>query len=403
MRRLTFLREDRAQFALPMLIGILLIFVIGALSLDVGLWYFAHRDAQNDADAAALAAALELPADDTTIAQGKADAILAANGAETTRDGSCPTDDDHSHIQFTKVNGSTKYNQVTVCTRRKVSGMLASMSGINFVQISAQSTAKAGHAEIANVMPWFVVAPQPTCGPGQTCKDSLGASCSFDQCPYGVDENKLIVFKADAGFTPGNFGAILACQGPSSYEDCIAGTGIPVGFFAVGTGVGVKTDPGKNGKATYDGLEARYVSESSHTDCDIDVHPRISSGSDAGWDKSGHDAAKAKYTAITAGECAHRLVLVPILDQLSNGKNSPNVIGIATFAIAGWDRDSPHTDAQSTAAVPCGGNVPKKVDTYSCGSVWGFFIRDAIPPDFLLERIDNGNNPLGPILIALTN
>jgi hypothetical protein len=387
--------------AFLMALLVLGVIAITGMSYDAGVWYFDHRTAQNQAEAAALAAAIELPAVDTTAATTAADEYLEKNGAEKTAGPGCPANDDHSHIEFQDLTGDTIPDAVTVCVRRQSPGAFSKLSGINFVHVSASAKARIGPVTSANVMPWAVVPPDINCGPGETCPIVGNPGCAFADCPYAIDPDKLIVFKQKGGeaVAPGNFGAILACEKANFYEDCIAGRASD-GFFSEGGNVSVGSDTGSNAKATFDGLERRYSTETSHGTCDVAVKPDASSGRDP----AGHSAAQAKYTAADAGICARRLVLVPIVEAFDNGSNpSMHVLGVATFAIVGWDRTNPYNDAQGTAGIVCGGTVPNKTPAYSCGSVWGFFIKDAIPPDFLLNQIGDTDNPFAPLLIALVD
>src|SRR5437868_6943019 len=73
-----FHRNEEGQMALAMVLSFLAIFVIFGLALDAGVWYWDHRTAQNQADAAAQAAILELPSDGTA-AKSKAQTWLNYN------------------------------------------------------------------------------------------------------------------------------------------------------------------------------------------------------------------------------------------------------------------------------------------------------------------------------------
>ena len=52
--------------AIAMILSLIGVLTLFALALDAGLWFFDHRTAQNQADAAALAAAQYLPSADTS-------------------------------------------------------------------------------------------------------------------------------------------------------------------------------------------------------------------------------------------------------------------------------------------------------------------------------------------------
>ena len=54
-------RDEKGQMAIVMVLVLPVIFLLFALALDAGIWFFDHRLAQNQADAAVLAAVQHLP------------------------------------------------------------------------------------------------------------------------------------------------------------------------------------------------------------------------------------------------------------------------------------------------------------------------------------------------------
>jgi Putative Flp pilus-assembly TadE/G-like len=114
---------ERGQMAFSMILTLGVLFLFFALAFDAGLWYFDHRAAQNEADAAALAGALALP--DTAAAAATAQTWMTRNGGGADIN-TCPT-----------VTASS----VTVCVKRSVPGVFALLSGIISVAISARATA----------------------------------------------------------------------------------------------------------------------------------------------------------------------------------------------------------------------------------------------------------------------
>ena len=74
------------------------------------------------------------------------------------------------------------------------------------------------------------------------------------------------------------------------------------------------------------------------------------------------------------------------------------MLGVGVFGIVRWDRNAPWGDAEGSTADECGTAAG---GGYECGMVWGYFMQDARPPDFLLERIGDTDNPFAPLLIAL--
>jgi len=99
------------------------------------------------------------------------------------------------------------------------------------------------------------------------------------------------------------------------------------------------------------------------------------------------------------------LVTVPILSSLpEQGHADVVVLGIATFAIAKWDRYPQYGNALGTPSQACGnatssGPVDETV-LYKCQMVWGYFMRDVRPPQMLLN-ISETDNPFAPLMIAI--
>jgi hypothetical protein len=129
--------------------------------------------------------------------------------------------------------------------------------------------------------------------------------------------------------------------------------------------------------------------------CDVIATPEPTTG----LDPDGHAAAVAKFVDPGQGGCEFRLVALPILHHFPTGASEDIVVlGVATYGIVKWDRQGPWGDPIGTAAKECGEAGPAG---FNCGMVWGFLIKDAVPPDFLLEQITETGNDLSPILRAM--
>lgn len=381
--------------AITMVLMVIVVFMFFAFSFDAGLWYFDHRTAQNQVEAAALAAVQHLPAEDTAAAQNAAEAWLTQNGASV---------DDIACMEFEDRNNDGKYETARVCVRRQSPGIFASLSGVSVAWISAAATATVGPVSIANVMPWAVVPPDPDCEQGQTCttdvEDENGdlIECPWEECPYGLHPDKLYGFKSGGG---GNTGVIDACgQGNSSYVDCVEGETVS-GFFEEGETVVVGLQGGNLGINTHNALSVRYP-PSTWAACDVEAHPDAESGLDPAGKA---EAVETFDTNPPDPACPERIVLVPILRTLppqGGGSLAIEVLGVGSFGVAKWNRDN-NKDAWGTSDVPCtpqqGGQEPS--DEYACGMVWGFFMQGVQPPGFLLEQVSDTDNPFAPLLIAL--
>ena len=390
-----FVRDESGQAAVLFLLIVLGVFALFGLSFDTGTWYFSHRHAQSQADAAALAAANLLPAGDTSAAASVANASLTDNGVSAGSVG-C--------IQFSKSGGAVDYNTVKVCVRRNVDSFFSSLANIDFATVSASAVAMAGPASGSNVMPFAVIPPDPSCSPGATCKTFDGSGCAFQICPWGLTTTHLYSFKSGGG---GNTGVINSCgtNGTSAYIACLNGAATS-GFYSAGGTVVVGLQGGNLGTNTNTGLSARAPAGAwASSACDVSSFPSkpgTTGASDPGGnDPTGDAAAIAKYSD-TSSVCNYRLVSIPILASLppnGGGSTANTVLGVATFAIAGWNRTS-NKDTYGTSSSACSLSV-SSTGTYDCGMVWGYIMSNVTPPGFLLEKM-GGNNPFAPILVALT-
>lgn len=443
-------RDESGQMGFLFILAFLVIFVFFALAFDSGLWYFDHRTAQNQADGAALAAAGQLPATSTAAAETAIQNSLTKNnvtcapGCVQVATGStpptCPSTGDCVTVQFEDaLFADGYYDQVTVALRRPSAVVFAGMSGIGGLRVSASATSLVGPAEVANVMPWAVVPPDPDCNAiGETCHADLNGDADFTDpgeceadfltCPFGLNLDRIYSFKAGGG---GNTGIIDACgSGASSYADCIEGQTVS-GFYESGQTVVVGLQGGSLGINTDCNLKERYREEIgwvsgnpspchnsfddewAATPCDVRTSPTAVNG----YDPEGRARA-----LVTLGSnppqpyCLNRLVLIPILRSMpptGGGSTANQVIGVATFGIARWDHNSTHGmealdadgDDSDGAADDCNPRPNAGIDPtmYDCGLVWGYLMaNDVRPPEFLLQRIGTGTpNPLAPLLIAL--
>jgi Flp pilus assembly protein TadG len=138
--------DERGQIAFSFMIFSFAFFALFALALDAGIWYFDHRHAQNEADAAAQAAMLDLP--DTGAAFLSAQKWLVNNHNSITASSTTmaePTNcgvmgSNETKVVFAVESGVTS---VRVCIRRTSGGLalFSRLSGTSSVAISA--TAKA--------------------------------------------------------------------------------------------------------------------------------------------------------------------------------------------------------------------------------------------------------------------
>lgn len=407
--------NEQGQIAWGFVVLILFIFMIFGVAFDAGVWFFDHRTAQNQAEAAALAAVIELPSADDTAARAVAHNYLERNGVVWSAE-AC---DGIDPVSFEDRTGDGEYDLVRVCLSRESGVLFSAVSNITNVQISASAAALIGRANISEVMPWAIVPPDPDCTSVDTCQsvdyDGDGAFTSegecegpFSECPWGLNKDKLYLFKSGGG---GNTGIIDACgNGAVGYRECIEGESAT--GFRLGEGETVVTglQGGNLGVNTDNALNVRYAQEAADGYvCDVHSTPNPVTG----HDEDGRDEAYIMFGEAPVAEyCRERLVMIPILASLPDtggGSTELTVLGVAVFGIAAWNHDNNQStygnDSNSStggAAVAgeCSSDTPADPG-YECGMVWGYLMEGLQPPDYLLQKITNSDNPFAPLLIAL--
>jgi hypothetical protein len=207
--------------------------------------------------------------------------------------------------------------------------------------------------------------------------------------------------------------------GQNEYGNCIEGE-LATEFYAEGETVNVQVAPGNFGQNTHAALENRFAIEAADGiyECDVPVTPDPLTG----LDTDGRDRVQGRYvegrTYIdnpgTAQEitydfrpgCDYRLVSIPVLAAFpaQGAAEDVLVLGISTFAIVGWDRQASWGNGEADTATDCvppGGGWPGAGETFKCEMVWGYFMKDALPPDILVNQISDTGNPFAPLMIAM--
>jgi hypothetical protein len=141
-------RDEGGQTAIAVLLVFLGVFALCALSLDAGFWYFDHRTAQNQADAAAQAGALQLQLTAPPVGSSTASVITAvqrslqqnhANCDATS--GTCPDlvvcPGQTSAPAILDTSGDGLYDSVQICVRRKAPALFAGLAGIESAYVSS--------------------------------------------------------------------------------------------------------------------------------------------------------------------------------------------------------------------------------------------------------------------------
>jgi Flp pilus assembly protein TadG len=223
------LPSEAGQAVVLMAVMLAVLLAIAGFAIDYGNWMVSRRQVQNAADAAALAAAAQIPSGGTTI-----QSTGAAQYAENGRPGDAVT--------ITQATDMTTNDSVQVTATRTVSTWFTHVLGLSNVKVtaSARATIESFSQVNGNAMPWGVL--QASYVPGQQysiyTKTTSNANNGALSLPYVSGTN---------------------CPDPNganAYQNEINGT-LPECPISVGELVDTKT--GDNSGPTAQGLNARIT------------------------------------------------------------------------------------------------------------------------------------------------
>ena len=350
---LTILRKlidsSRGQRGQVLVMGVgVLIMSLGAImiSIDVGWWLRDKRDAQNDADAIALAAVQEIgnPANRPLAVAAGLDwadfnSVDVDAGEVATPD--CLDGVLESNFCFIDQNSDGTDDMVRVKVSRPSISFIAEALGVGTPTLNPSAAAATVYVSGSCVMPWGIV--------GEKGEDL-----------YGLDEGALYVFQNKEDFvedSSGNFGAVsIYGEGACVYGDAIEGnceprnkacTSDPM-VFVDETLLGCTSEPGTKGAVTDKHLDNRFPNSPS-TD--------PPSACDAATFLQAQDRVENP-------DCLERLVPVAVINAFPSGGSNTDVdiYGIVNFYLAGWDKN------KTCFTVD---------DVKQCGFVWGYLISSA--------------------------
>jgi hypothetical protein len=319
----------------------------------VGWWLRDKRDAQNDVDAAVLAGAQELP--DEGAASTVAEAWAARNNV---------TSGDLICCDFEDLSGDGAADLIRATVEREPGLLAGSLLDVGNVTVTARAAAAKQQVVAACVVPWAVIG-DPT----------LGAA-GF----WGLELEQLVGFHTSEFTTPGNFGALaLYGNGADAYRDAIitpCGDADSVcdqlGDPAVPVNGTLECDvqTGAMGQNTHQALTERDIRYGQDSSCDVDTYLEA-------VEQAGKECGSS------------RALLVPIIDAFPpGGHGAINILGIATFYVAGWDRQGPWGDEDMDG------------DTVA-DMVWGYFLQDQDVIEAWKVQWGYSDDPFAPIKIVL--
>lgn len=303
MQLLRNMGDERGQsLALFALATVVFVALVG-IAVDVGAALYTRTDLQKTADAAALAAAQDLP-DRSAAAQTAAEYVRA----NTASDGLT------TEATF---DSATEPTSVRVRVSRTVPTVFTRIIGFDAWQVSASATASKLHYQGGSgLVPWGLVA--------STNKDFLGNSCFAGWQSPGVPRFKTgqtCTIKYGAGENSGgDFGALaLDGTGASVYRESIARGSRTV--FTVGQTVEVQT--GNMQGPTRQGIDDR-LAQPPPPACNTNVKSQIIS----------IDPATGEASIRAGCETHPRIIIIPVVDKIANPEPA-RIIGFAFMYLVG--------------------------------------------------------------------
>jgi hypothetical protein len=197
------LRSDAGQAAVLTVVFITALLGAVALVLDVGSWFRAQRATQSAADAAALAAAQELP-EDTGTASGLVTQYLTSNGGGV----------GEYNFSSSKLANDT----VNVKVTRQAPGVFSKLFGIDSVNVHAHASARSGSMDRAQYAAPIAVDrrhPLLNCKPLPCFKQAT----TLDLSKTGPGAFRLLNLDRSKGGTGGTIDAEWILKGFSGYMD----------------------------------------------------------------------------------------------------------------------------------------------------------------------------------------
>jgi len=179
--------SQRGQALILAMLVMTVIFAIGAMVVDLGLWLSERRGAQTDADFVALAGAWELldPNGDVVAA---ANSTLDANQEETDASGTGTA---------SLANLTTNGNCVVADVRHSSVSLFSGIFGIFAPDIGARARACAGATNAPEgIVPFEIDNNDPTCFDVATGAPKFGALCPLD---YGLGSTPREILDLIAG------------------------------------------------------------------------------------------------------------------------------------------------------------------------------------------------------------
>jgi Flp pilus assembly protein TadG len=304
--------SERGQALVLFVLGLAVFCGLVGLAIDVGQIVATRTDLQKTADAAALAAAQDLPI--TTLAKITADTYVSDNGGSSTS----------ATVTFTQTYAAN--DTVTVEAKRHVSYSFMRALGLSGTDVTAKATVRVGnYVGGTGVLPWgFIASNDPT-------STLLQNSCFIGFGEDGLPDfqtNQSCTLKFGAGTNAGgDFGSLAIGQtGADEYRGNIRdGSSAPVK-----KGDQLEPQTGNMEGPTDQGVKDRLAAVPSNCDTAAEA-----------LEPDGYGGMRVT----DACESSPNIIVIPVVDQIdnSNNPNKSTVLGFAFMFLEGQTKQGGQT------------------------------------------------------------
>jgi Flp pilus assembly protein TadG len=295
-------RSEAGQSVILFVVGLIGFVGIVAAVLDVGQFLVARRNAQNTADAAALAGASMLP-DDPDAARELAAEYAATNGLEG--------DDVSISIETRDYTNDT----VRVTVSRGVDFSFATVLDLFGATTTVSAAASRGSVYGSSGLAPFAVIEDVFAGlgPGDTTTLKYNATNSDNGnfLPLSLDSTGASEYENNTKFGSDQW----LCSVGSEQDDCPSQA---------------PTEPGNVIGPTRQALQ--WITSHTSAECDSYSEVFVTEPLDPGRPTLTDQCNRF----INGSAASYRVFLVPIIDELCNGRCDVNVLGFAMFFIESY-------------------------------------------------------------------
>jgi Flp pilus assembly protein TadG len=306
-------RANHGQALVLVAVIIAIIAGMAAVAVDGGSYSAERRDLQNAADAIALAASRELPS--ASAAQSAADTWAVKNGV----------DPDSMSVTIVPQGIGEPNPKVVVEIERDHPFTFARLVGITSAAVGADATAIRTSAAGGDGMVPLSVTDEALIGMG------LGDPVVLKYDANDITQGNTAPIRIDGSGSGNCESSDNYCRGVTyGSENVVCAEGIDPTYCS-GPSV-VDTQTGNVVGGTRTAIESRIDATDTHCDAFDEVFEDDPTSSDPGT----YHIVTACNPFLEGGYESHRVLIIPVIDQLCNGSCNVTILSFALFFLEGF-------------------------------------------------------------------